>query len=130
MAQENVEMESGLVIVAYLQDMTMWDYDHGLYDQFHFFERNCWPVKIVARHACYPSSYFVKVIKLIINAMLDKHGRFRILMHDVATESELLDVLSSYGIEKYMLPTEMGGTVLLNQARWMASRRAAELEDI
>ena len=130
MAQENVEMENGLVIVSYLQDMTIWDYDHGLYDQFHFFTRNCWPVKIAARHVCYASSYFLKVIKLIVNAMLDKHGRSRVLMHDVATESELLDVLCSYGIEKYMMPTEMGGAVLLNQAEWIASRRAAELEDI
>ena len=50
-------------------------------------------------------------------------------MHD-APESQLPDVLSSYGIEGYMLPTELGGTVHLDQAKWIASQRAAELEDI
>jgi hypothetical protein len=129
MAQEKMGMESGLVILAYLQDFTIWDFDHGLYDQIISIERNCWPVKIAARH-CYLPSVFVKIMKYVLNALMDKRGRSRMLMHDVATESELLDVLSSYGIEKYMLPTEMGGTVLLNQAEWIASRRASELEDI
>jgi hypothetical protein len=60
---------------------------------------------------------------------MDKRIRSRTLFHDVP-ESQIVDILSSYGILKEMLPTEMGGTVRLNQAEWMASRRAAEREEI
>ena len=73
--------------------------------------------------------YYVKIILPILNTLTNKHTRSRKLVHDVP-ESQLLDVLSDYGILKDMLPTEMGGTVLLDQAEWIASRRAAELEEI
>jgi hypothetical protein len=62
-------------------------------------------------------------------SVMDKHARSRTLFHDVP-ESQLLDVLSDYGILKEGLPTEMGGAILLDQAEWMASRRTAELGEI
>jgi hypothetical protein len=46
------------------------------------------------------------------------------MIHDV-TESQVLDVLSSYSILKDILLTVMGGTILLDQAEWVASQRAA-----
>jgi hypothetical protein len=49
--------------------------------------------------------------------------------HDVP-QDEILNVSPSYGIRKGMLPTAMGGTVVLNQAEWIASRGATELETI
>jgi hypothetical protein len=60
---------------------------------------------------------------------MDKHARSRRLFHDVP-ESQLLDVLSDYGILKEMLPTEKGGTVPFNQSEWIANRRVVELKDI
>ena len=35
-------------------------------------------------------------------------------LHDVP-KTQLLDVLSNYGIHKEMLPTEMGGTIEIGQ---------------
>jgi hypothetical protein len=60
---------------------------------------------------------------------MDKYAQSRILMHDVP-ESQVPDILSDYGIMKKMLPSELGGTVQLDQAAWIACRRAAELEGI
>jgi hypothetical protein len=71
----------------------------------------------------------VKVVKPIVSALMDKHARSRTLMHDVP-ESEIPGVLSSCGIQKYMLPTQLERTVLLDQVKRIASQRAAELEDI
>jgi hypothetical protein len=59
--------------------------------------------------------------------LVGKHCRSRRLCHG---ESNLLDSLSECGILKEMLPTEMGGTVRLDQADWIATRRAAELKEI
>ena len=129
MARENTNMDSGFVLLAGLQDFTMWDYDHGLSGQILDFDKTCWPVKVVAAHDCFPPLIFLKIIQPLVNAMLDKRFRCRRVMHNVA-ESQLPDVLSSYGIQRYMLPTKLGGAVLLDQAKWIARRRAAELEDI
>lgn len=62
-------------------------------------------------------------------ALKKKTTRSRTLFHDVP-ESEILDVLAEYGILKNMLPTEMGGTVVLNQREWMANRWAIEIEEL
>jgi hypothetical protein len=107
----------------------MWDYDHGLTNRLSYLVQSCWPVKRMASHLCCAPWVFVKTIKPIIDALQDKHTRCRKLVHDVP-ESQLLDVLSDYGILKEMLPTEMGGTIVFDQAEWIASQRAAELKEI
>jgi hypothetical protein len=132
MAQQETDIcsiGSGIVVVLFLKDATIWDYDHRLYSQTYYHVNHCWPVRIIARHICYPPSIFVKIIKPITYAYFDKRSRSRLLIHDVL-ESQVLDILSSYGIQKDMLPTEMGGTVLLDHAEWIASRRAVELKEI
>lgn len=65
----------------------------------------------------------------IIHAFTDKWTRTRTLMHDVPA-SEIISELSKYGIVESMLPTSMGGTFQLDQAEWIAGRRAAEMEEI
>lgn len=53
--------------------------------------------------------------------------RSRVQLHDVP-ETDIAQILCGFGILKDMLPTHMGGTVVLNQREWIASRRAAEME--
>lgn len=65
----------------------------------------------------------------ILMALKTKTTRCRTLFHDVP-ESEILKVLSNYGILPDMLPMEMGGSVVLNQPEWIANRWAVELEEI
>lgn len=121
-------MDSGIVLVNFMKDFTIWDYDHRLYERIIYFDKNCWPVKIVASHVCCSPWIAVKLIKAIMFSLLGKHNRYCRLIHNVP-ESQLLAVLSDYGIYKEMLPTVMGGTVQLDQAEWIADRRAAELNE-
>ena len=60
---------------------------------------------------------------------MDKDLRIRTIFHDVP-EGEILASLAPYGIEKYMLPTKMGGTVEFNVSEWIEMRRAIEMEEI
>jgi hypothetical protein len=50
-------------------------------------------------------------------------------MHDVPPE-QIADELSSFGITREMLPTQMGGSIVLNPSEWIAKRRAVEMEEI
>lgn len=100
-----------------------------VYGKLSHFEKTCWPIKFIGAHICGSPSIVFRIIKPILNAMTDRRGRSRMVIHDVP-ENTLLEALSGYGIMKNMLPTEMGGTVQPNQAEWIASRRAAEMEEI
>ena len=128
-AQENADVQRGSVLIVWEKDITVWDYDQKLYDRSLHFSKNCWPVKRLATHICCPPWIDVKLFKPILFALMDKHTRSRVLHHDVP-ESQLLDVLSDYGILREVLPTEMGGTLRFDQAEWIASRRAVELGEI
>ena len=68
-------------------------------------------------------------MKPIIYALLDRTRRSRLVIHDVG-ETEILEALSQYSLEKAMLPTQMGGTVELNLEEWIANRRAVEMEEL
>jgi hypothetical protein len=114
MAQINTDKGSAIIAVNWVKVMSMWDYDHRFWDRINYFNRNCWPVKIIANHTCFPAWIMANIIKPIINATMDKNAQSCMLEHDVP-ESEILNILSSYGISKGMLPTEMGGTVVLNK---------------
>jgi hypothetical protein len=65
----------------------------------------------------------------ILEAVIGKRAQSRTMILD-APNSEILDVLSSYGILEDMLLTEMGVTVQYKQSEWPAKRIAAEMEVI
>jgi hypothetical protein len=80
-------------------------------------------------HICCPDLAVLRFVKPILYALLDRTHRSRLVLHNVA-ESEILEVLSRYGLDKAMLPTQMGGTVELNLEEWIANRRAVEMEEL
>jgi len=108
---------------------TLWDFDHCVYQQIMYFEMNAWPIKLISSHICCTPSFILRIIKPILFALTDKRTRARTNLHNVP-ESEVLEVLSKYGILRDMLPTEMGGSIELNTYEWIAQRRAAELEEL
>jgi hypothetical protein len=129
LAQTNTDIRSGVVAIVWDKDFTIWDYDDRLNERMAYFDMKCWPVKLIATHICCPPWFMVKIVKPILYALINKHARSRIMFHDIP-ESQVLDVLADYGILKDMLPTEMGGTARLDQAEWIASRRAVDLGEI
>lgn len=100
-------------------------------DQMTTFEKTCLPSRLACVHICCPSSVVMRVLKPIILALKTKYSRFRMNFHNVP-DTEIANVLTEYGIQKHMLPTEMGGTIPLNiyQAEWIATRRAIEMTEI
>lgn len=148
----------GAIQLVWFKGASLFDYDLKVYDNLAYFMSSCFPVKILASHLCCMPRIFARVVKpyvvfaeqcihvlaisslfvlyivslhylSIIHSFMSKDLRARSIMHDVP-ESELLDVLSNYGINKDMLPTQMGGTLVLDQEEWIAKRRADEMEEI
>lgn len=115
--------------VVWAKKLSLFDYESKIYDRMHYFEANAWPIRKCSFHVCCPESYTVRVTKPILSAVMDKESRARCLFHTVP-ESQLLSVLSDYGIHQEMLPVDMGGDLRLDQKEWIAQRRAAEMKEI
>jgi len=128
-AEANTDAGSGVVEVAWDRDTTIFDYDPTIYDRLLTYLHLYWPVKTVASHVCCSPRITRRLVHPILHALLTPWSRSRTDMHNVP-ESEIINVLSRYGILKEMLPTEMGGTLELNSAEWIAQRRAAEMEEL
>lgn len=126
-AYANYHITSGIVQIVWFKGATIWDYDK-VYDQMADYYSNCFPIKVLASHLCCPPKIITRVIQPIVHAFMSKEFRARTLTHDVC-ESAILQVLSSFGLERDMLPTSMGGNITLNQAEWIARRRAKEMEE-
>jgi hypothetical protein len=98
----------------------------------HFDVNSCLPVMVVASHVCSSpglSGLTIRLTKPIMYALMDKRVRSRNIIH-IVPDSQVPGELSEYGILEGMLPTEMGGTLQLNQLEWIANRMALELEDM
>ena len=119
------DVSSGYIAIAWLHNGTLWDYDHHAYSHIPQYQDSCFPIQKVAAHDCCPPSLALKLMKPIISALLTKRTRLRTVQHCVP-KGEIFGSLSEYGILGHMLPTDMGGSVRLDQAEWMTDRRAVE----
>lgn len=90
---------------------------------------NVWPIGPPTGHTCCPPKILVWLFKPVAFALLGKEARNRNNMHDIPPE-QIADALSSFGITKKMLPTQMGGSIVLNPSEWIAKRRAVEMGEI
>lgn len=128
-SRQNKDVGSGYVQLVWNKGATIWDYDVQGYKRMMYFQRSCWPAKLLATHVCCSPRSSIQIIKPIVFALMKKGARSRSIMHDVP-ESKIVEVLSEYGILQSMLPSEMGGSLEITQSEWLENRRAAELEEI
>lgn len=128
-AQQCTDVRSGFVYIGWNKDSSLYDISNKVFGRIAQYEKTCWPMKFVAAHICGSSSLVFRIIMPIINALTDRRGRSRMVIHDVP-DDELLEALAGYGINPSILPKSMGGSVVLDQAEWIANRHAVELEEI
>jgi hypothetical protein len=120
---------AGFVVAFWCKNATIWDHDSYFARKMSYYSHHAWPIKSMPTHVCCPELAPLRFVKPIALALLDRSHRSRLVLHNT-TESEILEVLSRYGLEKTMLPTQMGGTVELNLEEWVANRRAVEMEEL
>lgn len=124
-AKQNTDVVSGLVELVYDKHSSVWNYDNRVYPRWTDFETNAWPVQIMAFHVLCPPPFIKRVIFPIMMALTDQRARARTLIHDIP-EEDIVSTMAKYGVLKYMLPTNVGGDVMIDQSRWIEERRAAE----
>jgi CRAL/TRIO domain len=87
--------------------------------------RGCLPVRVSGMHLCHMPTFF-SIIFPIIKVFLGKKLRQRIILHQGSVE-HVLDRLQVYGLTRDKLPDQLGGTVPLDQEKWVEDRMKAGL---
>lgn len=78
-------------------------------------------VRLSGIHVCHPPA-FLRIVLPILQLFLGPRLRKRIRFH-TGSEESVLSSLSKYGLTKDILPSELGGDVVLNLEAWLEARR-------
>lgn len=129
-SQNNTDPSGGFITIMWDGNTSIADFDLKVFEQSTRLDcSHCLPAKSINRHLCALSLFVRKVMKPVVFAVMTKEVRARTLDHH-ATDGNYVEILSEFGITKEMLPTEMGGSVRLDQQAWISERRSIELEEI
>lgn len=80
------------------------------------------PVRLSGAHVCQPPGFFRMLIPLVKLAMGERL-RQRIRFHTGSCR-DVQKTLEPYGLTRDILPTELGGNVVLDQDAWLEARRS------
>lgn len=87
--------------------------------------KSCIPLRLAAVHACHPP-VLMHIILDILRLFLGKRLRQRMRVHSGSDET-VLQHLEGYGLTKDLIPTPLGGNVVVDPSGWVDTRLAAEL---
>ena len=83
------------------------------------------PMHRRACHICHPSKVFYFLIFPVMKRFVRKSSRLRLRVHDGSTSRVLMN-LAGYGLPRDRLPTEVGGSVILDMKQWIVNRLELE----
>lgn len=88
--------------------------------------KGCLPVRLRAIHLCQPPTWFSMVFP-IIRIFLGERLRKRVLLHKGSMTDEVFTSLSSHGMDKSAIPTDIGGSLVYDPVDWFEERRRRNL---
>ena len=90
----------------------------------------CLPVRVGAIHVCNPPGFFEKVVYPIIKLFMSERMRSRINLHHNTSDPNFLSTLGEkYGLDRGVLPTELGGYIALNGLGWIEERKIIDFDN-
>jgi len=108
----------GLIMVGYLYNVTLSHVDRDLVKSVLGSIQGCLPVRMSAFHICNPPTIF-RVIFPIISVFMQPRLRRRVLVHSSDVAEQLT---GEYSFKKEHLPTDIGGDLVLDAAKWTKER--------
>jgi len=106
---------NGFVCVENNSETSIWNWDKDLHDAFVTLEKDILPFEWCGIHVCSDPSLLMKLIKPVALAMGDSRTRHRLVFHEGVG---YMKTLQDYGVEKSMLPSDIGGTGAMDANSW------------
>ena len=124
-----LELESaqkhGVVLLADPGRAKFSQFDRGLSKVMIPSLQGAIPLRLSALHMCNPPA-FVSIILPIVKLFMSERMKKRLLLHS-GGKHKVLNRLSTYGLEKSMIPAVLGGEVTLDHIGWVKERQSKKL---
>ena len=104
----------GIVVLAYPHHLKLSYVDRKLMRMNMESLSGCIPVRLGALHVCHPPWFFAKIVFPIMKLVAGDRIRKRVRLHS-GTEEKVLQDLEGFGLGKEVLPSELGGEVVLEE---------------
>ena len=116
----------GIVVVGYPHHAKLSYLDRKLMKMNVESLSGCIPVRLGGFHICHPPWFFGKVAFPLMKLVMPERMRKRVRVH-VGSEEKVLKELEEVGMGREVLPSEIGGDVVLDNDGWMQERKMAAL---
>ena len=119
--EDETTQRKGSVIVAFPKNAKFAQFNRKLVQMNGESIKGCIPIRLSAVHICHPPVFFdliFPIIKLIMGAKLRK----KIKVNSGSDEKIVKKMENQFGITSDKLPTEMGGTLVLDHEQWLKER--------
>ncbi len=114
----------GMVFVLFPHHAKFSQFDRQLTKMNMAAMQGCLPVRLSAFHVVQPPSFFAAIFP-VIRLFLHERVKKRVFVHS-GSKQQVLEALSKKGLSSEVLPVDIGGKVVLDQNKWLKTRRQQE----
>ena len=86
----------------------------------------CLPIRVGGFHIIQPPWFFAKIVFPIMKVVMPERMRKRVRLHS-GSEEKILEELKEFGMDKDVLPSEIGGDVILDTDQWVRDMKSKGL---
>ena len=118
--EDETTQKRGITFMVYPRKATFAQFDRTQLKMNAESIQGCLPARVSGFHICHPPAFFslaFPIVKLFLGDRLRK----RIHVHS-GSEQKVLKALEQFGLTKDVLPSELGGNIVLDHEQWLADR--------
>jgi hypothetical protein len=108
----------GIVAIGYPHNVKLSYLDRKLMKMNMESITGCIPVRLGGFHICHPPWFFGHIVFPIIKVIMPERMRKRLRLHQGSNE-KVLASLKKFGLEREVLPIDLGGDVILDTDSWL-----------
>lgn len=123
--EDEMTQKRGIILMLFPHHAHVSQFDRKLVAMNAESMKGALPVRIGAFHICHPPAFF-QIVFPVIKFLLGKRLRQRIKVHS-GSEEHVLERLAHFGLPKESVPSDLGGTVVLDQKTWLVNRKQSGL---